>query len=104
MVVDDFIVCAIEPFQSVPSPAPPTPILPASPATTLGSPASQPTMTPEENEAYVRKLQELQKYVPLLTRMLDRLKKQQPMEDNKRSDQYVKLRSLYNLLQDQNKR
>ncbi len=60
-------------------------------------------MDPEENEAYLRLLQDLQKHIPLLSGMLSRLDKQ-PTEDNKRNDQYVKLRSLFNLLQDHSKR
>ena len=84
----------------MPSPAPATPLLPASPATSVGSPA--PAMTPEENEAYLRKLGELQRYSPLLQRMLTKLSKDS--EDKKRSDQYMKLRSLYNLMQDTNRR
>lgn len=68
----------------------------------LGSPAQQPIMTPEENEAYFRKFGELQRYIPLLARMLTKLSKQQG--DDRRSDQYMKLRNLYNLLQDQSRR
>eukprot|EP00731_Ephydatia_muelleri_P023523 Em0015g1106a len=58
--------------SGVTSPAPATPILPPSPATAGNSPAHQPSMTPEENEAYLRKFQELQMYVPLLDRMLSK--------------------------------
>ena len=88
-------------LQVAPSPAPPTPLLPASPITGVGSP-TQPTMTPEENEAYLRKLGELQRYLPLMSRMLNRLSKTPP--DERRNDQYLKLRSLHNLLQDTNRR
>ena len=59
-------------------------------------------MTPEENEAYLRKLGELQKYVPLMSRMMSNLSRTAP--DEKRNDQYLKLRSLYNLLHDTNRR
>lgn len=87
----------------VPSPAPPTPLLPASPATSgIGSPAQQPMMTPEENEAYLRKLNELQRYAPLLNKWITRLS--QSHGDNRRNDQYVKLKSLYNLLSNEQRR
>ena len=90
------------PTQPVPSPAPPTPLLPASPATCgIGSPAQQPMMTPEENEAYLRKLNELQRYTPLLNKWINRLSQSQ---DNRRNDQYVKLRSLFNLLSNEQRR
>ena len=59
-------------------------------------------MTPEENEAYLRKLGELQRYLPLMSRFLNRLSKA-PL-DERRNDQYVKLRNLHNLLQDTNRR
>lgn len=84
------------------SPAPATPILPPSPATAGNSPAHQPSMTPEENEAYLRKFQELQMYVPLLERMLTRVTKQP--NDDRRNDQCTKLKSLHGLLQDNSKR
>ena len=67
-----------------------------------GSPG-QPYMTPEANEAYMRKLQELEVYVPLVARMIDRLKRQQG-DDRANSEQFVKLNSLYSLLTDKNKR
>ena len=89
-------------LQPVPSPAPPTPLLPASPATSsIGSPAQQPLMTPEENEAYLRKLNELQRYAPLLNKWIARLSQSQ---DNRRNDQYVKLKSLFNLLNNEQRR
>lgn len=56
-------------------------------------------MTPEENEAYLRKLGELQKYIPLMSKWISRLSK-----DERKSDQFLKLKSLHNLLQDNNKR
>lgn len=91
------------PLQPVPSPAPPTPLLPASPATSgIGSPAQQPLMTPEENEAYLRKLNELQRYTPLLSKWINRLSQSQG--DNRRNDQYVKLKSLFNLLNNEQRR
>ncbi|XP_064392740.1 mediator of RNA polymerase II transcription subunit 15-like isoform X2 [Halichondria panicea] len=83
----------------VPSPAPPTPLLPASPATSgVGSPAQQPSITPEENEVYMRKLAELQKYIPLLQKWISKLTK----ED--RNNQLPKLKQLYSLLSSNNKR
>ena len=86
--------------QPVPSPAPPpTPLFPASPATSIGSPAQQPSMTPEENEAYVRKLSEYQKYIPLLQKWIQRLGK-----DEKKGDQYGKVKSLLSLLQNDQRR
>ena len=88
------------PSQPVPSPAPPTPLCPTSPATSgIGSPATQPAMTPEENEAYLRKLSELQKYIPLMSKWINKLSR-----DDRKSDQILKLKSLYNLLQDDKKR
>ena len=85
--------------QGVPSPAPPTPLLPASPATSgVGSPAQQPSITPEENEVYMRKLAELQKYIPLLQKWISKLAK----ED--KNNQLPKLKQLYNLLSSSNKR
>lgn len=94
--------CTTTYTQPVPSPAPPTPLLPASPATCgIGSPAQQPLMTPEENEAYLRKLNELQRYAPLLNKWIARLSQSQ---DNRRNDQYVKLKSLYNLLNNEQRR
>ena len=85
--------------QGVPSPAPPTPLLPASPATSgVGSPAQQPSITPEENEVYMRKLAELQKYIPLLQKWISKLTK----ED--RNNQLPKLKQLYSLLSSSNKR
>ena len=59
----------------------------------------QPAMTPEENELYVRKLGELQKYIPLMSKWMNKLSK-----DGRKSDQFLKLKSLYNLLQDNNRR
>ena len=56
-------------------------------------------MTPEENETYVRKLTELQRYIPLLSKWLNKLKR-----DEKKSDQYQKLKNLNSLLQDSNRR
>ena len=86
-------------LQPIPSPVPPTP-----PATSgIGSPATQPAMTPEENEAYLRKLGELQKYIPLMSKWISRLSKDDRKDDRK-SDQFLKLKSLHNLLQDNNKR
>ena len=89
--------------QPVPSPAPPpTPLLPASPATSVGSPAHS-SVTPEENEAYLRTHHELQVYLPLLTRMMNRTLKKEG-EDAHKSEQYMKLKSLHSLLQDDKKR
>ena len=67
-----------------------------------GSPG-QPAMGPEANEAYMRKLQELQVYVPLVARMIERLNRQQG-DDRTKNEQYLKLNSLYSLLNDKNKR
>ena len=90
-------------LQPVPSPAPPTPLLPASPATSgIGSPAQQPLMTPEDNEAYLRKLNELQRYTPLLSKWITRLSQSQG--DNRRGDQIVRLKSLHNLLNNEQRR
>lgn len=58
-------------------------------------------MTPEENEAYLRKLNELQRYAPLLNKWIARLSQS---HDNRRNDQYVKLKSLYNLLNNEQRR
>ena len=88
--------------KGVPSPAPPTPLLPASPATSVGSPAHS-TVTPEENEAYLRTHHELQNYVPLLTRMMNHMLKKDG-EDAQKSEKYMKLKSLHSLLQDDKKR
>ena len=59
----------------------------------------QPLMTPEENEAYLRKLNELQRYLPKLSYWIERLGR-----DVKRSDHFVKLKSLYNLLSNEQRR
>ena len=96
------ISCMWPPVQPIPSPAPPTPLLPASPATSVGSPAHS-TITPEENEAYLRTHHELQKYLPLLNRMMNRQLKKEG-EDAHKSEQYMKLKSLHSLLQDDKKR
>lgn len=80
--------------------SPSTPWNPSSMA--AGSPG-QPAMPPEANEAYIRKLQELQPYVPLVARMIDKLNRQQG-DDKTKSEQYLKLNSLYSLLTDKNKR
>ena len=88
--------------QPVPSPAPPTPLLPASPATSVGSPTHF-TVTLEENEAYLRTHHNLQMYVPLLNRMVNRMTKKEG-EEAQRSEQYMKLKSLHSLLQDSKKR
>ncbi len=56
-------------------------------------------MTPEDNEAYIRKLGEMQKYIPLMSKWMNKLSK-----DDRKSDQFLKLKSLYNLLQDNNRR
>ena len=96
-------VCMSLHLQPVPSPAPPTPLLPASPATCgIGSPAQQPLMTPEDNEAYLRKLNELQRYTPLLSKWITRLSQSQG--ENRRGDQIVRLKSLYNLLNNEQRR
>lgn len=60
-------------------------------------------MPPEVNEAYMRKLQELQKYVPLVARMIDKLNRQQG-DSSTKNEHYMKLNSLYSLLTDQSKR
>ena len=80
--------------------SPSTPWNPSSMA--AGSPG-QPAMGPEANKAYVRKLQELQVYVPLVARMIGRLNRQQ-VDDRTKNEQYIKLNSLYSLLTDKNKR
>lgn len=90
------------PQSGVTSPAPATPILPPSPAAAVNSPAQQPSMTPEENEAYLRKFNDLQGYIPLLERMLSRVIRQ--TTDDRRNEQYQKLKSLHSLLQDNLKR
>ena len=56
-------------------------------------------MTPEENEAYIRKLGELQKYIPLLSKWINKVS-----NDDRKGDQYIKLKSLFNLLRDSNRR
>ena len=80
--------------------SPSTPWNPSSMA--VGSPG-QPAMPPEANEAYMRKLQELQPYVPLVARMIEKLNRQQG-DDRTKTEQYLKLNSLYSLLTDRNKR
>lgn len=69
----------------------------------VGSPAHNSTVTPEENEAFLRIHHDLQKYVPLLTRMINRLLKKDG-EEAQKSEQLTKMKSLLNLLQDDTKR
>jgi len=73
-------------------------VYPVSPAvSTQGVASNQPAMTAEENEAYMRKLNELQKYIPIMGDWINRL-------NDTKSEQYTKLKSLHNLLQNPNKR
>ena len=65
----------------------------------MGMTTNQPVMSPEENEAYIRKLGELQKYIPVMNEWINRLSR-----DDRKGDQYLKLKSLYNLLHNPNKR
>ena len=58
-------------------------------------------MSPEANEAYMSKLQELEMYVPLVARMIERLKRQ---PGDKNSEQFQKLKALYSLLTDKSLR
>ena len=88
------------PSPQVPIPSPNTPWNPNSPAH-AGSP-SQPVVPPEANAAVLNKLQELQPYVPLLARMIDRLEKTLNDGDKTKNDQYVKLNSLLNVIQSKN--
>ena len=82
----------------------PSPSTPASPATSsVGSRAQQPLMTPEDSEAYLRKRNELhQRYAHLLSKWITRLSQSQG--DNRRDDQIVRLKSLYNVLSDEQRR
>jgi hypothetical protein len=59
-------------------------------------------MTPEDNEAYLRKLKELQRYTPLLSKWITRLSQSQ--DHNRRGDQIVRLKSLFNLLNNEQRR
>ena len=96
-------VCTCGSLQPAPSPAPPTPLLPASPATNVDSPAPHSMVTPEENEAYLRIHHDLQKYIPLLSRMMNKIVKKEG-EDAQKSEQFLKLKSLHSLLHDEKKR
>ena len=60
-------------------------------------------ISPEENDAYVRKLQELQPYVPLVAKMIEKFNRQQG-DDETKTERSRKLVSLYSLLTDTNKR
>ena len=80
-----------------------SPSTPWNPSSMAANSPGQPAMPPEANEAYMRKLQELQVYVPLVARMIDRLNKQQT-DDRTKNEQFIKLNSLYSLLTDKNKR
>ncbi|XP_011408986.2 PREDICTED: cleavage and polyadenylation specificity factor subunit 6-like, partial [Amphimedon queenslandica] len=102
-----------KPPQSVPSPrvshpipSPGTPWNPNSPSNTASPsqpppPSNQPSLTPEGSNAVLLKLQELQCYIPLLARMIDRLQRGNE-KDKGRTDQLTKLTSLYNVLQSKN--
>ena len=59
-------------------------------------------MTPEENEAYLHKLNELQRYTPLLSKWITRLSQSQGDKGTK--DQIVRLKSLFNLINDDQRR
>ena len=90
-------------------PSPNTPWNPNSPAHPAPSPSSQQsggggamaTGHPEANAAVLTKLQELQPYVPLLARMMDRIEKGLH-GDKTKNEQWVKLNSLYNVIQSKN--
>ncbi len=56
---------------------------------------------PEANAAVLSKLQELQPYVPLLARMMDKIEKGY-QGDKTKNEQWVKLNSLYNVIQSKN--
>ena len=65
--------------------------------------SGQLAITPEANTAVLLKLQELQPYIPLLAKMIDRLNRAKGSSDEKsRSEQLSKLNSLYNVLQSKN--
>ncbi|XP_011402838.1 PREDICTED: mediator of RNA polymerase II transcription subunit 15-like [Amphimedon queenslandica] len=94
------------PRVSHPIPSPGTPWNPNSPSNTASPsqpppPSNQPSLTPEGSNAVLLKLQELQCYIPLLARMIDRLQRGNE-KDKGRTDQLTKLTSLYNVLQSKN--
>jgi hypothetical protein len=61
-------------------------------------------MTPETNTAVLLKLQELQPYIPLLARMIDKLNRAGATggDDKARTDQLTKLNSLYSVIHNKN--
>ena len=59
-------------------------------------------MTPEDNEVYLRKLNELQRYTPLLGKWITQLSQSQG--DNRKNDQIVWLKSLFNLINNDQRR
>ena len=64
---------------------------------------SSPAISPEENYAYMRLIQDLQPYVPLLARLIEKLSHQQG-DDEKKTEQYLKLNRIYSILTDRNER
>ena len=80
-------------------PSPSTPWNPNSPARAQSP--SQMQAHPEANAAVLNKLQELQPYVPLLARMMDKIEKGH-QGDKTKNEQWVKLNSLYNVIQSKN--
>jgi hypothetical protein len=84
---------------SIPSPPANTPL-------NLESPTGHSPM-PETNTAVMLKLQELQPYLPLLARMIDKLSaagsKHDPKLDNRKlAEQLTKLNSLYSVIHNKN--
>ena len=63
------------------------------------SSSQPPSLNPEELNATLLKLEELQCYMPLIARMIDRL---QSVGDPEKTDQLTKLTSLYNVLKTKN--
>ena len=63
----------------------------------------QPASSTADVEAYMRKIQELQIYVPLLARMLDKINRGGQVDDKTKNDQSAKLKSLYNVLTSKSK-
>ena len=57
---------------------------------------------PEANPAVINKLEELQPYLPLVAKMIDKLEKTLNDGEKTNNDQYVKLNSLLNVIQSKN--
>ena len=78
----------------------PSPNTPWNPNVNSPQPA---TTSAADVEAYMRKIQELQIYVPLLARMLDKINRGGQTDDKTKNDQSAKLKSLYNVLTSKSK-